>query len=88
VRDGEVRMELIGNMGLAGFDILWKSKGALAGGEGGSPRKMQFAGSNGWRLLYTQPCWGIQNGNSGSKAEIPVNMLAPFVPNRRAYETA
>src|SRR5712691_3763763 len=29
---------------------------------------MQRAGSKGWWLIYTEPCWGIQNGNPSYNA--------------------
>jgi hypothetical protein len=60
-----VRAEITGTIGLAGFDVLRQGESDASRGEGGSGgEKMQFAGSKGWWLVYTEPCWGIQNGNS------------------------
>src|SRR5262245_2276449 len=54
-------------MGLVSFDLFvagrkwrWRAPKAALG------KKGQLTRSKGWRLVYTEPCWGVQNGNSSS----------------------
>lgn len=55
------------NMGFIGFDVLEHCESRACRGKG-TPRrgKLQLAGSKDGGWVYTELCWGVQNGNPGS----------------------